>query len=117
MSYKNRTKQDVKSKKIFFGGEKSDGKKRKAGVELTFIDGEKTVLLNPSGRGEKYAKELKQNKRYTDDGKLKTGKDGKTPLELDCCSRAYRSGYLSALSDSAKAYNSTKSKKSSGGAK
>ena len=106
MAFIKRTKQDVKSKKKFFGeGTKADGKKRQSGVTVTFNDGEKVTLLNPSGKGEKYAKELKENKRYTNDGKLKTDENGK-PLELTNEQRAYRSAYLKALSDNSKAFKS-----------
>ncbi len=108
MAFKQRSKQDVKSKKKIFGNStKSNGKKRQSGVTVTFNDGEKVTLLNPSGKGEKYAKELKENKRYTNDGKVKTDKNGK-PLELTKEQRAYRSAYITALSDSAKAYNAKK---------
>lgn len=98
-----RTKQDVKSKKTFFGRKKADGKKRKAGVTVTFNDGESVTLLNPSGKGEKFAKELKENQHYTNDGKLKTDDNG-NPIPLTNEQKAYRSAYITALSDSAKAY-------------
>ena len=110
MAFIKRTKQDVKSKKKFFGkSTKSDGKKRQAGVTVTFNDGISVTLLNPSGKGEKFAKELKENKRYTNDGKIKTDDNGK-PLELTKEQRAYRSAYLTALSDSSKAFNAKNKK-------
>lgn len=106
--FKQRTKQDVKSKKKFFGsGKKADGKKRQSGVTVIFNDGEKVTLLNPSGKGEKYARELKENKRYTNDGTVKTDENG-NELHLTKEQRAYRSAYLTALKDNAKAFNAKK---------
>ncbi len=104
MSFIKRTKQDVKSKKKFFGeGKKADGKKRQAGVTVTFNDGSSVTLLNPSGKAEKFVKELKEDKRYTNDGKVKKDKDG-NEMHLTSEQRAYRSAYIKALSDNAKAY-------------
>ena len=110
MAFTKRTKQDVKSKKKFFGkGKKADGKKRELGVKVTFNDGTEVTLLNPSGKGTKYAQELKDNKHYTNDGKLKVDDKG-NPLPLTNEQKAYRSAYLTALLDSAKAYNSKNNK-------
>ena len=109
--FKQRTKQDVKSKKKFFGkGKKADGKKRQSGVTVTFNDCTSVTLLNPSGKGEKYANELRDGKRYTNDGQVKLDKNG-NEMPLTAEQRAYRSAYLQALSDSAKAHNAAKAKK------
>ena len=63
-------------------------------------NGTKIVLLNPSEKGTRYARQLKA-------GKIKeTGQD------LSPTQKAFRSGYLTAQSDSAKAYNATHGKKS-----
>lgn len=107
MAFKKRTKADVKSKKSVLGKVGKNGKKRKLGVKVTFNDDTETILLNPSGKGAKYAKELKDGKRYTNDGKVKTDDNG-NELNLSKEQRAYRSAYLTALSDSAKAYNAKK---------
>lgn len=107
MAFIKRTKADVKSKKSVLGKVGKNGINRKLGVRVTFNDDTETTLLNPSGKGAKYAKELKENKRYTNDGKIKTDDNGK-PLELTKEQRAYRSAYLTALSDNAKAYNAKK---------
>lgn len=112
--FKKRTKQDVKSKKKFFGifgkSTRADGKKRQSGVTVTFNDGDSVTLLNPSGKAGKYAEELKLGKRLTNDGKIKTDKDGnEIPLTEE--GRRYRMGYIRAQSDNAKAFNAKGGKK------
>lgn len=72
--------------------------------------GKTVTLLNPSEKGRKYAVELKSGKRLTNNGEIKKDKDGK-PRKLgktgkDAQARAYRSGYLQARKDSAKAWKS-----------
>lgn len=111
MAFLKRTKQDVKSKRTLTRTDKASGKKRKAGVEVTFKDGQKVVLLNPSGKGTKYANELKEGIHYTNSGVPKLDKKGNT-IPLTNEQRAYRSAYITALSDGAKAYNA---KKNNGG--
>ncbi len=89
---------------IFWGKKKANGERRKNGVHLVNEeDGRKFTALNPSGKGAKYAKELKEGKRITNSGSPKLGEDGKQ-LGLDKQQRAYRSGYLQARKDSANAY-------------
>lgn len=61
------------------------------------------TLLNPSEKGRKFADELKNGVKQTNTGHLKMGKDSK-PIRLTDTEKAYRSGYLSARKDSAKAY-------------
>ena len=91
--FKRITKQDVKSKKPFsFVNKTKSGKVAKSGTTVEFNDGSKTTLLNPSGKGTKYAIELGTNSRITNDGEFKTDDNGN---EL---------AYLDALKDSAKAY-------------
>jgi hypothetical protein len=96
------------------GNEKSS---QKGGENITMwkgtnSQGKPVTLLNPAEKSRKYAKEIKDNRRYTNDGRLKTDKAG-TPLSLDEKQRSYRAGYLDSRSDNAKAYcrsNGVKSK-------
>lgn len=55
-------------------------------------------------KGRKAADELKAGVKTTNGGEIKYGSDGK-PIYLNDTERAYRSGYLDARSDSARAYN------------
>lgn len=103
MAFKQHSKEDVKSKRTLWV---KDGK-RKAGVAIEFQDGEKVVLLNPSGKGGKFAKELKEGKHYTNDGKVKKDDKGNNKRLTDN-QRSYRSGYLSCLKDQAKIHNAKK---------
>ncbi len=72
--------------------------------------GKDVVLLNPSEKGGKFARELKEGFHRTNDGHYKLDDNGKG-LKLDKTARAYRSGYLDARKDSAAAYKAKKSKK------
>ena len=93
---------------ILWGKKKANGERRKNGVNLVNEkDGRKFTALNPSGKGAKYAKELKDGKRITNSGAPKLDDNGKQ-LGLTKQQRAYRSGYLQARKDSANAYNATK---------
>ena len=87
------------------------GKFLKLGTRITNEDGETKVLLNPAGKGAKFAKELRDNKHYTSEDETKKDKKGKIK-RLSDTQRAYRSGYLKARSDSAKAFNSKSGGKS-----
>ena len=92
----------------FFGKKKADGKRSKRGVHLVNEeDGRKFTALTPSGKGEKYAKELKDGKRITNSFSPKFDDEGKQ-MNLTKEQRAYRVGYLEARKDSAKAYNAKK---------
>ena len=62
-------------------------------------DGREIVLLNPSEKGQRYALELRENF---------SGKTGET---LTKAQRSYRSGYLDARKDSAKAWKHNQKKK------
>lgn len=101
--FKKRTKENVVGKETFSRSEKKNGKPRKSGTIVRFADGTSTVLLTPSGKGEKYAAELKSGVRMTNDGVPKTGRDGFV-LGLTSEQKAYRGGYLDAQKDNAKAY-------------
>ena len=101
-------KNKVVAKEPYYGKATTKaGKRAKLGTRITDQDGVSKVLLNPSGKGAKYSAELKSGKRYTNSGSVKRDNNGKL-LELDCCQRAFRSGYLQARKDSAKAYNAKK---------
>ena len=65
--------------------------------------GKKGLLLNPSEKASKFAFEIKQKKRVTND---MTGIKG--PLNRE--QQAYRSGYLDARKDSAKAWKHNQKK-------
>lgn len=67
--------------------------------------GEIKVLLNPSGKGAKYSKELKDGVSYTNSGRVKKTRSGKVKRLKDT-QKSYRAGYLDAQKDNAKAYNS-----------
>lgn len=66
-------------------------------------NGRSVVLLNPAEKGEKYAKELKQNRKRTNAGSFKLNKN-KQSIKLSKAERAYRAGYLDARNDGAKAF-------------
>lgn len=80
------------------------GTTKKKGVVFQRNDGKTVTLLNSSGKGAKYAAELRDKQHYTNDGRLKTNEDG-TVKPLTNEEKAYRSGYLAANRDHADAYN------------
>lgn len=95
----------VTSKRVVFGKAKTKaGKSAKIGTEVTYKDGSTQVLLTPSGKGVKYAAELKNGVRYTNAGQKKCDSDG-VVLGLTKAQRAYRAGYLAHSKDSSRAYN------------
>lgn len=109
MAFKKKTKADVRSKKNFsWGKNPKTGKAKKSGVTVTFNDGTETTLLTPSGKGDKYAAELGMGVRITNSGEFKRNNGAEIPLTPE--QRAYRSGYLDAQKDNAKAYNAKKLK-------
>ena len=71
--------------------------------------GKKVVLLNPSEKGAKFAKELKQGVKRTNSGSFKLDKNKKS-IHLSKEDRAYRAGYLDARKDSANAFKARKKK-------
>lgn len=71
--------------------------------------GKEVTLLNPSEKAAKYADELRNGTRYTNDGKYKTDENG-VVLGLNDTQKSYRSGYLDARRDSAKAYKASLNK-------
>lgn len=94
--------------KIFWGKKNKSGKPTKNGVHLVNTeDGRRVTLLTPAGKGAKYAKELKDGKRITNDGSPKLNDKGEQ-LGLTKQQRAYRAGYLQARSDNSKAFKSKK---------
>lgn len=72
-------------------------------VKVRGSRGQDVILLNPSEKGEKFADELRNNVRYTNDGHYKADKKGNVHPLTDT-QRAYRSGYLAARKDSARCY-------------
>ena len=73
-------------------------------------NGREITLLNPSERGRKFADELGNGVKQTNNGLLKTDVLGK-PVKLTEKERAYRAGYLDARQDSAEAYKHNQKKK------
>lgn len=98
-----RTKSDVKSKRAFTLGNKQSGGKERSGVVVTYKDDTKQTFLTPAGKSRKFVEELKSGEKLTNDMQVKTDKKGK-PRRLRDTERAYRSGYLAARKDAAKAY-------------
>ena len=72
--------------------------------------GKPVTLLNPAEKASKYADELRNGIRYTNDNKYKADKNG-VVLEVTKEGRAYRAGYLDARKDSANAYKANLKKK------
>ncbi len=70
-------------------------------------DGKKVTLLNPHEKGKKYAEEIKNGIRVTNDGEIKRNENG-IPMELTKEGKAYRAGYLDARKDAANAYKASK---------
>ena len=73
---------------------------------MAYITRTGAVLLNPQERGTKYALELKHKKALTNDGHRKIDSETGKQKRLSKEQLAYRSGYLQARKDSAKAYRS-----------
>lgn len=68
-------------------------------MKIRFVinrNGKQVALLNPNGKGRKYAHDLRTGKKHTNTGQVK-----KNYLTKD--ERAYRSGYLKAREDIGKA--------------
>lgn len=101
-----RKKAKIVSKAPYYGRRtKSNGKRERVGTKITTSDGVVVTLLTPNGYGAKYAAEMKNNKRYTNSGIEKKDK------RLSEHGRAYRSGYLKARKDSARAYKAKQNKR------
>lgn len=79
------------------------------GKTITTKKGKKITLLNPSQKGKKFSKELKEGYAMSNSGKYRTDEDG--PLPLSNTQKAYRAGYLDARSDNAKCFKHNKKKK------
>ncbi len=101
----------VKAKRAMWGSSTTQaGKKTRVGTQIMNEDGEVRTLLTPAGKGAKYAKELREDKQYTNDGMtvkkhLSGSKKGKVK-HLTAEQKAYRAGYLDSRKDSAKAFKS-----------
>ena len=81
-----------------FGGKKIKTKK-----------GKTITVLNPAQKGRKFASELNTGMHYTNDGSYKPDRNGE--IGLTDTQKAYRSGYLDARKDNAKAYKHNLKKK------
>jgi len=71
--------------------------------------GKEIILLNPSEKGRKFASELGAGVKYTNAGEVKYDKNNK-PVTLSNTQKAFRSGYLQARKDGARAYKASKKK-------
>ena len=69
--------------------------------------GRSVTLLNPAETGRKFADELGNGVKQTNNGMIKYNKNGQH-VRLTDTEKAYRSGYLQARKDSAKAYKANK---------
>ena len=78
-------------------------------VRVKNKNGKEVILLNPSEKGAKYAKELKENFKRTNSGAFKLDENGKN-INLTKEQRAYRAGYLAHSKDSARAYKAKNKK-------
>lgn len=73
------------------------------GKKIITKKGKEFTFLNPSEKSAKYSIELKENLLVTNNLTTKLNKNGKAQF-LTNTQRAYRSGYLDARKDNAKAY-------------
>ena len=80
-------------------------KHKNTGAVLENNKGKQVIVLNPNGKGAKAAYELKHGVRVTNNGEVKKDK----PLTKE--GKAWRSGYLAARSDSARAWKAKNKKK------
>ena len=69
----------------------------------TSKSGKPVTLLNPAEKGRKYVEELRNGFKLTNDGRMKTDKNGAV-IPLTDSDIKFRSGYLSARSDSARIF-------------
>ena len=86
-------------------------RKSKGKVTGTVVQNAKTgktvTLLNPHGKYGKATVELQTGERRTNDGKVKTDKNGNV-MHLTKEQKAYRAGYRSAIIDQTKAFKAGK---------
>ena len=87
-----------------------DGKRVRVGTKIVDSDGVTKTLLTPAGKTAKAAEELRRGVKITNDGQVKTNKNGK-PQKLTKAQKAYRRGRLDQARDSAKCYNAQGGKK------
>ncbi len=73
-------------------------------------NGRTVTLLNPSEKGRKYADELSNGVKLTNDEHLKMDKFNR-PIPLSDTEKAWRSGYLAARKDSASCWKAQQKKK------
>lgn len=87
-----------------------DGKRVRAGTRVIDSDGVAKTLLTPAGKTAKAVLELRSGVRMTNDGQVKTNKNG-TPQKLTKAQKAYRRGRVDQARDSAKCFNAKGGKK------
>ncbi len=109
VSANKKGKKTVLKKTAFVRPNPRSGKDERIGTFVDFTDGTNITLLTPNGKGAKYAKELEHNVGITNDGFVKKDKKGRV-IKLTDKQRSYRSGYLDARKDAAKAYKAKLSK-------
>lgn len=68
------------------------------------------TLLNPAEKAKKYALEMKDGIKYTNNQDIKYKENSNDPITLSKKDYAYRAGYLQARIDSSKAFNHNKKK-------
>lgn len=73
-------------------------------------NGTTVTLLNPSEKGNKYARELRADVKITNDGYAKQDNYGR-PIHLTDTEKAWRSGYLSAQKDNANCWKAKQKKR------
>ena len=81
----------------------SDHSGQKIGVRGIGKTGKEITLLNPNGKGKKYANELKYGYAKTNTLDTKRTQEGKA-IALTDTQKAFRSGYLQARKDNARAF-------------
>ncbi len=96
----------VVSKETKYGTNSKTGKRIKHGTKITYADGTKQTLLNPAGKVAKAYKELRDGKRYLNNGHVKIDRQTNQEMPLSDTQKAWRSGYLQAQKDSSNAYKS-----------
>ena len=79
------------------------GKGNKMSKQIKRKNGKTVTLLTPNEKATKYADELRNGVKLTNDGHIKFDKFG-SPQRLSPDERKFRSGYLTSRSDEAKLF-------------
>lgn len=99
----------VKTSPVYGKSRTQAGQRVRVGTKIIDSDGVTKVLLTPAGKTAKAAEELRRNVKLTNEGKVKTNKDG-TPQQLTAVERASRAGRLAQAKDSAKCWKANQAK-------